>query len=337
MPEELIIDARKTDKIGNLITGKKHSIKVKSNFEFHVIEMEDINFHFDSAVLLPDYGPDAPKPGSSEQNRVTGLAVIFACYKHAENKNFKQKILITGHTDKSGPNQYNLDLSQRRAENVYFILKGERSKWVDSSSAKNQVKDVQQILKWISFNFQYDCDPGEKTNKMNPETNSAILRFQKRYNHDFVDLKRHESKFSRVFTKIDEDGRMGKQTWGAFFDMYVLELLIVMGIIEEGLTEIQTRLSFVTKSSGSTAPVVGCGENFPKSGSTSEKENAMDRRVEILFFDETEEPELKCHPAKLVCNHKVCDLFNTKRVYKPVPVEVQPLPLPSGIAVRVHL
>jgi outer membrane protein OmpA-like peptidoglycan-associated protein len=335
--EELIIDARKTDKINNLLTGRKHSIRVKRNYEVNVIEMEDINFHFDSAVLLPDYGPDAPQPGTEEQNRVTGLAVIYACYRHSEKENFLQKILVAGHTDKSGPAHYNIDLSQRRAENVFFMFVGERAKWVDSSLAKNQVEDVQQILKWISFNFQYDCDPGEKTNKMNPETSAAIEKFQKRYNLDFVDLKKHENKFVRTFTRIDEDGKMGKQTWGAFFDMYVLELLIVMGIKEEGLIDIQSRLDFIKKSPGSPAPVVGCGENFPKSGSTTEDPNPVDRRVEILFFDETEEPELKCHPAKLVCKHKLCDLYNTKDVFVPVPVKVDPLPLPSGVAVRVHL
>ena len=337
MPEELTIDSRKTDKIGNLLTGRKHSIKVKGTFEFNIIEMEDINFHFDSAVMLPDYGPDAPKPGTDEQNRITGLAVIYTCYKHSESKDFQQKILVTGHTDKKGTEFYNLSLSQQRAENVFFMLKGNRSKWVDSSLAENQVEDVQQILKWISFNFQYDCDPGPITNEMNAETKTAIENFQIWYNKDFVDLKKHNDKFVRTFAMIDEDGKMGKETWGAFFDMYELELLIVMGIKEDGLIEIQSKLKFIDKGPGKPAPVVGCGENFPKSGSTTEEANPVDRRVEILFFDDTEEPELKCHPAKLVCKHKLCDLFNTERVYKPVPVEVLPLPLPSGVAVRVHL
>src|SRR5690606_7665823 len=99
------------------------------------------NFHFDSAVLLPDYGPDAPEKGSEEQKRVTGLAVIYACYKQSEKENFLQKILVTGHTDKKGSDQYNLTLSHQRAENVVFMLTGERSKSVDSSNSKNQVED----------------------------------------------------------------------------------------------------------------------------------------------------------------------------------------------------
>jgi len=337
MPDELVIDARTTDKISNLLTGRKHSITVNRNFQFNVIEMEDINFHFDSAVLLPDYGTEAPQPGTGDQNRVTGLAVIYACYKHSQSNEFQQKILVTGHTDKKGSDFYNLGLSQQRAENVFFLFTGDRAKWIESSNGKNQIEDIQQILKWISFNFRYDCDPGEKTNKMNSETKIAIEKFQKRYNQEFIDLKTHQSKFSRNFIRIDEDGKMGRETWGAFFDMYVLELLIVMGINEAGLNEIHSKLSFVKKSPGTPPPVVGCGEHFPKSGSTSEQENPVDRRVELLFFDEGEEPVLKCHPAKLICKHKQCDLFNTQNVYKPVPVQVNPLPLPSGVAVRAHL
>lgn len=337
MPEELIIDARKTDKIDNLLTGRKHSIKVKRNFKYNVIEMEDVNFHFDSAVLLPDYGPDAPKSGNEKQDRITGLAVIYACYKQSEKEKFLQKILVTGHTDKKGSDSYNLTLSRERAENVFFMLVGERTSWVNSSMAKNQVEDIQQILKWIDFNFQYDCDPGEKNNKMNSETSIALEKFQKRYNKDFVDLKKHDDKFAREFNRIDEDGKPGKQTWGAFFDMYVLELLIILGIKEDGLLEIQSKLDFVKKGPGSPAPILGCGENFPISGSTTEDPNAIDRRVEILFFDESEVPELKCHPSKTVCKKTQCDLFNTKDVYVPVPVPVNPLPLPSGVAVRVHL
>jgi outer membrane protein OmpA-like peptidoglycan-associated protein len=323
------------DKVGSLLSGKKNSITVKSYYEVTVIEMEDINFHFDSAVLLPDYGPDAPQPGTEEQNRITGLGVLFACFKQAEKKDYLQKILVAGHTDKKGGEYYNLTLSQKRSENVFYMFTGQRVKWVNSSEDKNKVEDKQQILKWISYNFGWDCDPGEITNSMNPETEAATLKFQKRYNIDFVTLNIHGSKFSRTFTHIDEDGKVGKQTWGAFFDMYTLELLIVMGINEDGLNEKRTKLQFVEKGHSSPAPTVGCGENFPASGSQTEDENAEDRRVEILFFDEGEEPELKCHPSKFVCNSIKCDLYG-KKIYKQVPVPAEPLPLPSGKAVRVH-
>lgn len=337
MSDTIEIKLKNADaKIDNLKSGELNKLSIQSNLEVTVIEMEDINFHFDSAVLLPDYGTDEPRPGTEEQNRITGLGVLFTCYKQAEEKEFLQKILVAGHTDKKGGEFYNLTLSQQRAENVFFMFMGERSKWADSSNEKHQVEDIQQILKWISFNFRYDCDPGEKTNKMNADTTGALLAFQKRYNEDFVVLEKHKEKFSRLFTKIDEDGKMGKQTWKAFFDMYTLELLIVMGISEDGLNELRAKLNFVKKTQNHPAPVVGCGENFPASGATNEEANAVDRRVEFLFFDEGEEPELKCHPRKFQCIKTKCDL-HPEGFFKRNPIPVSPLPLPSGIAVRVHL
>ncbi len=334
---EIELKLKEADKkIEDLLSGQINKFFVKTSSEVTVIEMEDINFHFDSAVLLPDYGTDEPQPGTEEQNRITGLGVLFACFKQAEKKEFLQKILVAGHTDKKGSQSYNLTLSQQRAENVFFMFMGERSKWIQSSDEKHQVEDIQQILKWISFNFQYDCDPGPKTNKINPETEEAILKFQKRYNQDFVDLKKHQSKFSREFIRIKEDGKRGKQTWGAFFDMYTLELLIVMGINEDGLNEKRGKLNFVKKKPPHPAPVIGCGENHPASEAKTEDENPIDRRVEILFFDEGEEPELKCHPQKLNCIKSKCDLY-PPGFFKRNPVPVDPLPLPSGVAVRVHL
>ncbi len=323
-------------KINNLRSGELNKLSVQSGLEVTVIEMEDINFHFDSAVLLPDYGTDEPQPGTEEQNRITGIGVLFTCYKQAKEKEFLQRILVAGHTDKKGGEFYNLTLSQQRAENVFFMFMGERAKWSDSSDAKHQVEDIQQILKWISFNFKYECDPGEKTNKMNADTTGAILAFQKRYNQDFVVLEKHKEKFSSTFILLDEDGKMGKKTWGAFFDMYTLELLITMGINEDGLNELRTKLNFVKKTQNHPAPVIGCGENHPASEAKTEDENPVDRRVEILFFDEGEEPELKCHPKKFQCIKSKCDLY-PKGFFKRNPVPVSPLPLPSGVAVRVHL
>lgn len=338
MPDTIEIKLRNADnKIDSLISGQSNKLSVQTKMEATVIEMEDINFHFDSAVLLPDYGTKGPEDNTAEQNRLTGLGVLFSCYKQAEEKDFAQRILVTGHTDKKGGDFYNLTLSQKRAENVFFMFMGERTRWTDSSNEKHQVEDIQQILKWISFNFRYDCDPGEKTNKMNVETSNALLSFQKRYNEDFVVLEKHKEKFSRLFTKIDEDGKIGKQTWGAFFDMYALELLIVMGITEDGLDEIRSKLEFVKKTHNHHAPVVGCGENFPESGATTEEANAIDRRVEIIFFDEGEEPELKCHPVKFNCIKSKCDLYPKDKLYTHSRVPATPLPLPSGIAVRVHL
>jgi OmpA family len=336
MLDDLALDALKIDKVFGLVSGQKHKIKATTKYSYHIIEVDDINFHFDSAVLLSDYGVTSSGSGSTEKKKTTGLDVLYECYKFLEEKDYKKKILIAGHTDKKGSESYNLSLSQKRSRNVFYLFKGERTDWINSSDDKHQIEDIQQILKWISFNFHYDCDPGEKTNSMNPETESATLKFQKRYNQDFVKSEIHKDKFDRRFTKIEETGRVGKQTWGAFYDMYVLKLLNRMGINEKGLNDVQSKLEFVKKDAPCPAPVVGCGENFPASKSKTEDENSADRRVEVLFFDPGNEPQLKCTPNNSVCYPKKCDLYNTT-LYKRIPVILNPVPPPVGGKVKVFL
>lgn len=321
MPDTIEIKLKTADqKIDNLYSGQLNKLSFQTKMEASVVEMEDINFHFDSAVLLPDYGSKAPQPGSEDQNRITGLAVLYTCYKHSEKNNFEPRILIAGHTDKKGGEFYNLTLSQKRAENVYFMFAGKRIEWVNSSLDKNRVVDVWQILKWVSYILKWDCDPGAKTESYNAELNNAILKFQERYNLDFVQLQTYKEKFSRNFIKIDEDGKMGKQTWGAFFDVYSLELLNLMESTEEELNELRGKLNFIKKTQNHPSPVVGCGECFPASGSTKEEENATDRRVEILFFNPGEEPILECHPKKFTCIKSKCDVYPKNKFYKHIPI-----------------
>ena len=124
MPDDFVISLRDTDsKVQNLRSGQKNSVTAKMHSTVTVIEMEDINFHFDSAVLLPDYGTEQNQSGNKNQDRITGLAVLYACYKQAQKTDFQQKILVAGHTDKKGGEYYNLTLSQKRAENVFYMFK----------------------------------------------------------------------------------------------------------------------------------------------------------------------------------------------------------------------
>ncbi len=336
MSDGIEVDSREVGKVSGLLTGKKYQIKVKTKFSYHIVEMEDVHFHFDSAVLLPDYKSGASDKQEPDPQHITGLKVLYTCYKFLEENSYKKKILVTGHTDKKGSESYNLDLSQKRAENVFYMFTGKRINWIDSSFDKHKIEDIQQILKWISITFQYDCDPGPKTNSLNSDTESAILKFQQRYNQDFVILKVHKDKFSRIFIKIDENGKMDKPTWGAFFDLYELELINLMGITEDGLKDVRSKLEFVEKNPPHPAPVVGCGEFFPASKAKTENENPVDRRVEILFFDDDVVPVLKCTPQKLVCYPKKCDLYNSS-LFKRIPIPVKPIPPPNQNKVKVFL
>ena len=75
--------------MGNDITRREHETTFKrpttdthvfhlQPFQGYRLEMGDVHFHHDSAVLLPDYDvvPDA--------SRITALAVLAACLNHAK-------------------------------------------------------------------------------------------------------------------------------------------------------------------------------------------------------------------------------------------------------------
>ncbi|MBT8399867.1 MAG: hypothetical protein KJO98_05270, partial [Rhodothermia bacterium] len=276
------------------------------------LEVEDVNFHHDSAVLLPDYGTSAAQEGvSPEQRRVTGLAVLYACYRHVR-ENPLQTALVVGHTDRSGSRAYNQQLSELRADNVLFALKGDREAWVRVARQKSKVEDYQQILLWLTHHAGWDCDPGGKTNVHDAETRQAVIRFQEQYN-------------DRFNASISEDGVVGSETWGAFFDVYMHELKYALGTDDAGLAQAQSSLRFMD------CEAIGCGEDFPITADRRENyKNPIDRRVEILFFDDGEEPVVNCRAPRGAC----VELYE-KKMYCVTPVPVDPLPLPSGEAVHV--
>ncbi|WP_333818608.1 OmpA family protein [Ohtaekwangia sp.] len=72
------------------------------------IVLNNVFFDFDKAILKPESFP--------ELNRITNLM----------KEKGGMQIVISGHTDATGPEQYNLGLSERRAKSVanYFIDKG---------------------------------------------------------------------------------------------------------------------------------------------------------------------------------------------------------------------
>jgi len=75
---------------------------------------EGIKITFDSGILFDVNKADLKEPA---KNNLTDLAEILQRY---ENTN----ILIEGHTDSTGPEDYNLQLSQRRAQSVANHLAG---------------------------------------------------------------------------------------------------------------------------------------------------------------------------------------------------------------------
>ena len=123
-------------------TDELHTFLLKQ-FLAHVLDVEDVHFHFDSAVLMPEFGDCGADVDPADRNRITGLAVIRAVYKHAE-AHADQKMLIAGHTDREGRASYNLTLSRLRAENVLAVLEGNSTAWVDVCRQKHKANPISE-------------------------------------------------------------------------------------------------------------------------------------------------------------------------------------------------
>lgn len=259
----------------------------------NLVEMEDVNFHTDSAVLLadPECGDAADVP---EQDRITGLSVLATALRYAQDHK-SELLVIAGHTDTEGDANYNIGLSKKRADNVFFALVGDREGWAKSSLDQHQVEDAQAILKWIAKRFGWDTDPGEIDNDNGEKTKRAIGAFKVRYNAEFR-------------RNIPEDrNSVGLEGWRAFFDVYMLTLAELLETNEDGLIAMRGNLTFLEGAK----KTVGCGENHPIDSAEKDSfRSKVNRRVELLFFDPEERlPKLDCHAAAGKCDKSKCQIY----------------------------
>jgi outer membrane protein OmpA-like peptidoglycan-associated protein len=125
-----------------------------------------------------------------------------------------------------------------------------------------------------------DCDPGEIDD--NDATGvDAVTAFQTAYNENYELLG--------GAGEISVDGEVGKQTWGAIYDLYQYNLAQELGETFEGLSELQGLVHLLPTSK----PYVGFGESAPADGAyANDTDEQVNRRVEVLFFAYGHEPEL---------------------------------------------
>ena len=91
-----------------------------------ILKLEIVYFDFDSDKL--------------DQNSITVLENLIAVFNQNLEKNNSQKIILTGHTDSKGSNEYNDNLSQKRLLSVQNFLE---SKGIDTSKIKITPKGEQ--------------------------------------------------------------------------------------------------------------------------------------------------------------------------------------------------
>jgi DNA-directed RNA polymerase subunit RPC12/RpoP len=328
-----------------------------------ILEFADIHFNHDSAVLLPQRYP------KNEENemKLKALDAIVCCYRFAMEYPSKL-MLISGHCDRSGNPPYNEWLAQRRAENILNIMLGNRDEWVKSVTTtsgpirtkkdgkpdgKSKHEDYQMILKWIAEEFDWACDTGDVEDRFprNPsDTKSRVETFQESWNDD--------SKL-RSYVKassIKVDGRMGPETWGAFFDIFMIKLADKLADAEQQKYDFHSDISILNKYR-SACKFVGANRKTLSSGEShahdSQDISLEDRRVYIMFFDPSEVPKLADYPD---CHKGVgdmilgdlkkpkgrerseeCELFGTRNRYTTKRVECpRPPPFKEGFKVGIN-
>jgi hypothetical protein len=298
-------------------SGGTYSVSI-FNTHVYVLEIEDVFFRHNSAVMMPDSTEDITDTAPKE-DRITGLAVLKTVFIRLMEFP-DQKIIIAGHTDTSGDANYNLTLSDLRAESILCILDGNKERWVKISKDKHKNEDIQQILLWVYVTRAVDCHPGKIDGIIGSKTKSALKNFQTYYNEYFKQ-------------SIKVDGIAGSETWGAFYDVYQDELKKMLDVNEPEMMQYRTTLRWQFQDH----KFIGCGENWPvEEASKDNYRSRRNRRVEILFFDPEEKFDLECHSGKK-CDKKLCSIYpvtSTNRIYLPVHVHKSPQSVPTFFTIE---
>jgi hypothetical protein len=280
-----------------------------------VVEMEDVLFHFDSCVVVPNdpEGVSSKDAASDEemtqeekhraelQKQLSGLQTIAVTYIVLE-EHHSLGVLISGHTDTSGDVQTNFILSEQRANNVLFLLERRREEWADLSHKRHRIEDYQQIMKYYSKKRpDFKCDPGAIDNHYSDKTHTATEKF---FRANGID----EAQAAAV--KNDGQHHWPVVAWLAVYDLYDKEIdeMLSRGTLATAPKGPEPRLTCSSPKSDKPPDIrkrdrlrfadvdrkiLPCGESFPIQA--SEKKNyrsQMNRRVEILFFNLGDLPPL---------------------------------------------
>lgn len=245
--------------------------------EVHAIEFTSALFRLESAVVMPE----GEAPDSAGHASLYMLSVFAVALRYA-SENPSKKLFIAGHADTSGDSDSNLELSAQRANVVLSVLTGDRETFTRLANASHTVADYKQILSWCTSAFPqfFDCDPGEID-----DTEYTGIEPLRRFQEDYNAAK---DALGASGPDLDVDGSIGPQTWGAFFDVYQFALREELGEDAAATKELQQGLQFVDAA----RKALGFGETQPSDGSKDNVRSQANRRVDVLFFEPGEEPDL---------------------------------------------
>ena len=292
--------------VTELRTGESHKVVVGRKIA-EQLEFDDALFRLMSAVLLPEAQNPGAAPTEPDGTRPTAMDLLAASLRYAE-LHPDRKVLITGHTDTSGGDEYNQDLSEFRAAAVYAVLANEGSSREDfgdlchgphlqGKEKKQQVlyDDRVQVLNWVAATFGWPCSTsGEYGDYLR-----AVKAFQSAYNT--------EGNEGHPVEQLAVDGDFGMASWRAVFDCYQVRLAEKLEITAQELRRLQQKV----RGQFLSPPLVGCGENKPKEmAGVDNYRSQTNRRVEMLFFAPGHEPKTPCLRGE--CDPGACELYDRR-------------------------
>ncbi len=284
--------------------------------QVYILEMEDVLFHLDSAVMMPErpggasssqgVGDDASDASTQQQqDQVSGLAAIALGLKQFEFDPNK-RLLIAGHADTSGQAKMNFELSALRAQNVEFLVEGDREKWAKVSESRHRIEDYQQIMKFVKENTRWgwNCDPGAINNQWNTATRDATKNFIEAYNTWVLAAQAPTEAVvipQNTISIISNSGahKWPIEMWRAVYDIYNDEIAASLGVPRGQIGRYRSLVMYAEDAKR----LVACGESFPLDNAGRDNyRSQLNRRVEMLFFDKEEIPVLNC-PTRTTSIH----------------------------------
>lgn len=286
----------------------------------HVLEMEDVLFHYNSAVMMPrapegdssadgtadDDGNEADRRTRRQQEQTTGLQASALVFKTLEFYP-EYRIIIAGHTDSSGGYAFNYQLAEERARNVLCLLTGkenpddaeeeEGQRWAEICADRHRIEDYQQILTHFACAAMIPaaCDPQGVDNTWGSNTNNACEAF---FRHAAPDKADDLVAAVRGSSKHE----WPEEAWRLVYDLYIAEMREALRVDEAGLR--RKRSMLLKKFADADNRYVACGESFPiENSERNNYRSQKNRRVEILFLEDDQVPEITC-PSETGRKHR---------------------------------
>jgi hypothetical protein len=216
----------------------------------------------------PEVAPTGAVP-TTEEERVSGAFLLATVFKVVEN-NPDHRLVVVGHCDTTGKQDYNQDLSVQRAQCVQSLLEGKPNDFQKIAAKTARTLDVQRLLQYYARACIWGCNPGPLDDTSGPSTEAAVRSFRAGYKQSFV-------------KDIGKSSKTDNQFWGAVFDLYQREIASVLGVSLADLSSLQGQLKFMNAG----VPAMGCGELFPMEAvGVDNYFSRRNRRFEVLFARE---------------------------------------------------